>query len=633
MKTLILLILIVFPPGIFARDYLELAMAVQLVESNGNLKAYNSKEKAVGPFQIRPIRVKDYNQRLGTNYKLKDFFSYELSLQMFLYYANGKSYEIAARSWNGSGPKTVTYWKKVKTKLNYLMNIRPETKDAYKLLHEGILALARAERQGLRIDVDSLLKYKIQMQDNIANLEKDFLKSKFFKEWQNSTTKIVNPNSLPQLGEFLYNVKGIKPYKLTTTGKGSTDEDALKQLNMPELAFYTDRKRWKKALDVLSGFERETTNGFMHPNFNLHTVRTFRSSSSNPNFQNIPARDKEISKICRSVIFPRKGHMLMESDFKSIEVGISSCVNKDPKLLEYVCDPSTDMHRDMCQQIFLIDKFDKAIPSHDKLRKASKNGFVFPQFYGDYYKNNAVSLACEWGGLPQGKWGTHQGMDMVGWNPPLEKYHLSDHLKTKGIKSFNQFVEHMKSIEDDFWNNRFPIYKQWKDTTYQQYLKTGYVDMYTGFRCWGPMSKNDVCNYPVQGPAFHCLLKSFIKVDKIFRKEKLDSKLVGQIHDSMVLDVNPDELEYVTKIVKWVTSEWLPEQFPWIIVPISVEIDLADVDRPWSEKESMFKFIFKNLTDNKKINCKFESFMDYVNNKQLNEASVFDLYDKSFIKI
>lgn len=223
------------------------------------------------------------------------------------------------------------------------------------------------------------------------------------------------------------------------------------------------------------------------------------NSSNDPNFQNIPIRDEEIGPLCRNVIVPRLGHRILEADFKAIEVGISACYNKDTNLLKYVRDFSTDMHRDMAQQIFIIDKFDKKIQAHSHLRKAAKNGFVFPQFYGDYYKNNAIHLAEKWCGLPEGKWKSGQGMDMIGWEPKFNKFHISDHLINKGITSFDKFTDHIKEIENHFWTKRFPAYARWKDRWYTDYLKKGYVDLYTGFRCYGPMSKNDATNYPVQG--------------------------------------------------------------------------------------------------------------------------------------
>ena len=96
-------------------EYESLLLAIYSVESNSGKYLYNEKENAVGPLQIRPIRVRDYNIRTGRNYRHEDFYSYELSRKMFLYYARGKSYEEAAKDWNKS--KTDTYWNNVKSKL------------------------------------------------------------------------------------------------------------------------------------------------------------------------------------------------------------------------------------------------------------------------------------------------------------------------------------------------------------------------------------------------------------------------------------------------------------------------------------------------------------------------------------
>lgn len=92
----------------------NLIRAVVWVESQGNVFAYNPREGAVGAFQIRQIRVSHYNRLKGTNYRLKDFYDYDLSKEMFVYFAQGKTMERAAKDWNGSGAMTEIYWNKVK---------------------------------------------------------------------------------------------------------------------------------------------------------------------------------------------------------------------------------------------------------------------------------------------------------------------------------------------------------------------------------------------------------------------------------------------------------------------------------------------------------------------------------------
>jgi DNA polymerase I-like protein with 3'-5' exonuclease and polymerase domains len=100
------------------------------------------------------------------------------------------------------------------------------------------------------------------------------------------------------------------------------------------------------------------------------------------------------------------------------------------------------------------------------------------------------------------------------------------------------------------------------------------------------MKKNDATNYPIQGSAFHCLLWSFIELDRIQREEKWDSRLIGQIHDAIVLDIEPSEMEHVMKTVKRVTCVDLPRKWPWIIVPLDVEAEVCEVDRPWNTKKA-----------------------------------------------
>lgn len=97
--------------------YNRLITAIIQVESSGDTLAFNLVEEAVGAFQIRPIRLLDYNQRTGKNYKPEDCYSLRISKEIFLYYAKGNDYldyETIARNWNGSGKTTLDYWKKIK---------------------------------------------------------------------------------------------------------------------------------------------------------------------------------------------------------------------------------------------------------------------------------------------------------------------------------------------------------------------------------------------------------------------------------------------------------------------------------------------------------------------------------------
>ncbi|MFW5700482.1 MAG: DNA polymerase [Cyclobacteriaceae bacterium] len=460
------------------------------------------------------------------------------------------------------------------------MNINPNTRDAYKLLHQGILALSRAEQQGFRVDIEYCERMKKELTNRINDLENEFYQTNFYKQWHHSFKGKVNIYSNPQLSAYLYKVKKIKPVKYTDTGLGSADEEALKDLNIPELNLILEMRRWRKARDTyLDAFSREQVNGFIHPFFNLHLARTFRSSSNSPNFQNIPKRDPEVRQIVREALYPREGHQLLEIDYGQLEVRIATAYHKDPTMIKYNTDANADMHGDMANQIFKIN-YNSEKTGHKLLRAAVKNGFVFPQFYGDYYVNCAENMACKWGKLPHGKWENGQGIE-------LEDTYLSNHFISKGICSLNDFTAYIKQIEEYFWEKRFPVYSKWKKEWWRSYLKNGYVDMLTGFRCSGLMDQKDVINYPIQGSAFHCLLWSFIELDRIMQKENWNTKLIGQIHDSVILDVHPNELDYVVAVAQDITTKKLSKEWDWINVPLEVEIEKYKKNENWGAKTTL----------------------------------------------
>jgi hypothetical protein len=243
-------------------------------------------------------------------------------------------------------------------------------------------------------------------------------------------------------------------------------------------------------------------------------------------------------------------------------------------MMKYLLDKNSDMHLDMAKQIFIMDEMNKKIPSHGVLRQGAKNAFVFPQFYGDYYGNNARGL-IEWAKLPAGKWKDGLGIELPDGTT------ISTHLRAKGIKSFDQFTEHLKAVEDDFWNRRFKQYGAWRKKAVKDYQRRGWLKLHTGFVCSGVMRKNEIVNYPIQGSAFHCLLFTFIELSKTARQENWKSKIVGQIHDSILIDAHPSELAQIKDALRIIVKEKLPAAWKWIIVPLEIDIDEYGVDQPW----------------------------------------------------
>ena len=97
--------------------YKQLVFAVGMVETKCDTLAYNPLEEAVGVFQIRPIRLIEYNKRTGSSYSREDLFNYKISEKIFIYFADKigpYNLELIAKKWNGSGHMTINYWGRIK---------------------------------------------------------------------------------------------------------------------------------------------------------------------------------------------------------------------------------------------------------------------------------------------------------------------------------------------------------------------------------------------------------------------------------------------------------------------------------------------------------------------------------------
>jgi len=108
------LFITVTPP---LNPYLPLMQAIGMVETMYDTLAYNAEEEAAGYFQIRPVRIKDYNRLTGSSYTTRDMFDYKVSEKIFLYFADRigpYDFEKIARKWNGSGSMTTYYWNRIR---------------------------------------------------------------------------------------------------------------------------------------------------------------------------------------------------------------------------------------------------------------------------------------------------------------------------------------------------------------------------------------------------------------------------------------------------------------------------------------------------------------------------------------
>lgn len=374
-----------------------------------------------------------------------------------------------------------------------------------------------------------------------------------------------NPAAPAQLGELLFDI-----LKYPEVSGRSLDEAVLKKINTPICQAVLDLRKWTKVRDTfLEGIKREAVldpdgNWYVRAFFNLSSgsedeaggPKTFRSSSDSPNLQNVPKRDKEVMAVVRAVFKVLPDEYLEEYDYKGVEVAGSACVHKDPVMIKYIEDPSNNMHTDTAADMF----FRQVREVSKGERQVAKNGYVFPSFYGS---GVAAIAPATWEDMP----------------PETRK-----HIATRGINSFDEWKRHMYRVYDKFWNERFKVYAAWKkEVCWKFYQDHGYVELYTGFRCFGPAGFTQVTNSPIQGPSFHIQLWTLINCNREFRRRGLASQMVCQIHDAMVPRTKVTEAEEVMGIIKEYGTVKVRQHWPWIIVPLTIEAERSEQGGTWAK--------------------------------------------------
>jgi DNA polymerase-1 len=439
-------------------------------------------------------------------------------------------------------------------------NLRKENCSGYDFLMESAVNLCKAQENGIRVDTDGVASSREKLTRELNALEIQIQKMAEKAGWPKGEQ--FRPSASVDISKLLFDIMGYESSKSTPSGERSTDKEALDKIKDPVVKLISEWKKLQKLRDTyLNGIVIEVVDGLMRPFFNLYTVVTYRSSSSDFNFQNIPKRDKFSNKIIRELLYPHYGQKLNEYDYKGIEVAVAACYCKDKNLIKYVTDPSTDMHRDTGIELFMYEDNPQDFLKAD--RQTTKGGFVFAQFYGDYYLNCALHL----------------------WEECTNE--AKTNLKKNGIRNLDDFIDHVREVEYRFWNKRFPEYAQWKRDTYKFYLKHGYLDSLTGFRYYGPMTKNEALNRCIQGSAHHVLLRTFNKITNVIEEKKLKSKMIGQIHDSMIHSVDPNEENYIDKMIWYHGTQEIYDDYKWIIVPIEIEKSSGEIDRPWAEMKEI----------------------------------------------
>lgn len=444
----------------------------------------------------------------------------------------------------------------------------PKIREAFQFLMDGALDFAEMTYDGINTDEDYYFNEDNRIKSEIEILKNKLRKDKFGAEFRNRYGTEFDISKNDHKRWMFYNIMQM-PEILTESEKNlSTSKKALAQVENEFVRRFQLIKKYEKLSDTfIAQFLREVTYGKIHPFYNLHIARSYRSSSDSPNMQNIPEHDTESKDICKRGIKPSPGNLLLEWDFGGIEVCISCCYHKDPNMIKYITDKSTDMHRDSAMDITLLPKEEitKDIRFH-----CGKNGWVFPQFYGDYY----VSCAKEmWRQIIQNDLQTVSGKSLI------------QHLDNKGLRDLNSFTEHCRSVEKIFWEDRFPVYNEWKKKVNYFFQKKGHIQSFLGFEFCGLLGRNDCTNHQIQGTAFHMLLWTKLQIRKLQKKEGWKSKPIFQVHDSGAEDTFPPEKEHIIKSILYYGTEVIRENFPWIIVPMTIEFTESEIDGNWADKK------------------------------------------------
>lgn len=460
-----------------------------------------------------------------------------------------------------------------------------DKRKGFLFLHKGTMAHGVMEAAGFKIDMTEA-RFNISfVKDKMDGLWERILRLPEAKNWDK---KIQGKGFQFHLYDRLrFDVPEGMSDDLKPGNRPENEESLLSLKNEFTDTIVKIRKQ-KKIHDTLNKYVTESCNGMIHPAFSNHNVPTFRSSCKDPNIQNPFKRNKKARTMLRTALRPSPGNQLWEWDYKMLEVVIAGCVFKDPAWLAYCFDQEhADMHKDVAfEMLFLNDEiYDHWMDIIDPLnggkvaknvRQGSKNGYVFPSVYGAGVEKTASGV---WKQLP----------DVA--KAHLAKIGLPDHFggRQKGspINSYGRFKEWMKMYIDYYWNEKYPTYKANRDVMHKRYLRDGYVDMVTGFRYWGPMSFNNFCNGPVQGPASHIKLWTMEKTQKEAKKLGLRSKQIYEIHDSIGWDGVPEEREEVDKLMYQFGTQYVREHWDWIISPLTLEKETSPIDGTWNDMKEI----------------------------------------------
>ena len=360
--------------------------------------------------------------------------------------------------------------------------------------------LLTIERNGVLIDGALLDKQSGELGIKMLALE-----AKAFEE----AGQPFNLSSPKQLGEILFDKKGIKPLKKTPGGAPSTDEETLAKLAedhpLPKiiLEYRSVAKLKSTYTDKLPRMVNAKT-GRVHTNYGQAIAVTGRLSSNDPNLQNIPVRTAEGRRIREAFIAP-PGSKILSADYSQIELRIMAHLSSDPGLLDAFAK-GEDVHRATASEVFSVPR-DQVSSEQRRYAKVINFGLI--------YGMSAYGLA------------SNLGIENSAAKLYIDKYFA-----------------------------RYPGVAAYMQRTRAEAHERGYVETVFGRRLWLPDIRSGnqgrrqgaeraAINAPMQGTAADLIKLAMIAVQGWLETEKLKTRMIMQVHDELVLEVPDAELERV----------------------------------------------------------------------------------------
>ena len=365
--------------------------------------------------------------------------------------------------------------------------------------------LARMERNGVRLDTAALEETGRNFTERMQQLETDIY------ELAGHEFTITSPK---QVGVVLFDELQISAkVKKTKTGQYSTSEEVLESLRdkHPIVEKILQHRALKKLLstyvEALPKLIHPQT-GHIHTSFNQAVTATGRLSSSNPNLQNIPVRGEDGREIRRAFV-PEEGEVFFSADYSQIELRIMAHLSEDEHMVADF-NSGLDIHAATAARIFHkpIEEVDR-----DERRKAKTANF------GIIYGISAFGLS-ERMGVSRG--------------------------------------EAKELIENYF--STYPKVREYMNESIERAKQTGYITTQFGRRRYlsdinagnatvrGYAERNAV-NAPIQGTAADIIKLAMVAIDRRLREEKLQTRMILQVHDELNFSVPPTELEQVRHLV------------------------------------------------------------------------------------